>query len=444
MRAHTAEFDRVEEQAIQWLAAADARLALRTSASAGEDVLKRIGTEAVLAEDTSAQIRGGSLDLFSFRARSQALGEAAKVVASFRDSLPEAGPLGSALARPQLERELLERLIDEERARASEEASLGDAAGDLVRGIVATWLPPASPQDWLDRDAWVSKHLLEIRQSLRPSAPRTGPPDLDVSLYPLERLLAPLQFPRGSAAIAQLRMALDEDMRAVPKVGTPERVARLAKTHLGVAIDVTTLLAELGRLEARLRELASPLLQAAPPAERAAVEGRARELLLVERPCPAVPESRVRSMAPPPERAVACGALRALTEEASRAAALVALHDDVLLSFAAIATSPPPRTKLLSHPENDTVDSLERMARERPVVVLGVALAAQLLFDPDARATAPAPAPKWAAAATPATATPAAQATPQDSARAYEERIQAWRALGEAPLDVVARELARR
>ena len=54
-------------------------------------------------------------------------------------------------------------------------------AGDLVRGIVATWVPPASPQDWLDRDAWVSKHLLEIRQSLHPSAPRTGPPDLDVA-----------------------------------------------------------------------------------------------------------------------------------------------------------------------------------------------------------------------------------------------------------------------
>jgi hypothetical protein len=416
VRAHTAEFDRVEEHAIEWLAAADARLATRTGASAGDDVLKRIGTEAILAEDTSAQIRGGSLDLFSFRARSRALGEAAKVVAAFRDPLPEEGPLGSGLARPQLERELLGRLIEEERTRAEEEASLGDAAGDLVRGIVATWVPPASPQDWLDRDAWVGKHLLEIRQSLRTSAPRTGPPDLDVALYPLERLLAPLQFPRGSAAIAQLRMALDEDMRAVPKVDAPERIARGAKLHLGVAVDTKALLMELEHVEAQLRELAAGSLQAAAPPERAAIEGRARELLLVERPCPAVPESRVRSMAPPPERAVVCGALRALTEEASPAAALIALHDDVLLSFAAIAASPPPRTKLLSHPDNDAVDSLERMARERPVVVLGVALAAELIYGSDR--------------------------APQARERA-DERLQAWRALGEAPLDVVARELGR-
>jgi hypothetical protein len=47
------------------------------------------------------------------------------------------------------------------------------------------------------------------------------------------------------------------------------------------------------------------------------------------------------------------------------------------------------------------------MARERPTVPLGVALAAELLYG-DGRS---------------------------------EERLQAWRALGDAPLDIVAREL---
>src|SRR5262249_29797406 len=157
----------------------------------------------------------------------------------------------------------------------------------------------------------------------------TGPPDLDVALYPLERLLAPLQFPRGSAAIAQLRMALDEDMRAVPKVDSPERIARDAKVHLGVVLDVASLRIQLERPEGRLRELAAAALQAAAQSDRPAIEARARELLLVERSCPAVPESKVRSMAPPPERAAVCGALRALTEETAPTAALVALHDDV-------------------------------------------------------------------------------------------------------------------
>jgi hypothetical protein len=53
------------------------------------------------------------------------------------------------------------------------------------------------------------------------------------------------------------------------------------------------------------------------------------------------------------------------------------------------------------------VEALLRMARERPVVVLGVALAAELLYAEDGG----------------------------------EARLATWRALGEAPLDVVAREL---
>jgi hypothetical protein len=409
-RAHTTQFGRVEDAAIEWLVAADPRLAQRAGSSAGDDVLKRIGTAAILAEDTTTQIRGGSLDLFSFQARARALAEAAKVAAAFRDPLPETGPLGAGLARPQLERELLARLIDEERARAEEEASLGDASGDLVRGVVGTWQPPAAPQDVPVRDDLVSRHLTEIRLSLRGSGPRTGPPDLDVALYPLERLLSPLVYPRSSAAIAQLRMALDEDLRAIPALVASERVARAARTHLGVTIDAAALVPRLEHVEGRLRELATSALQSAPPAERETIEARARELLLVERPCPVVPDSRVRSMAPPPERAGVCGALRALTEETSPAAALVALHDDVLFSFAAIEKTPPPRTGLLSHAENDAVDSFERMARERPVVVLGVALAAELLYGAGGRG---------------------------------EDRLQAWRALGEAPLDVVARELQR-
>jgi hypothetical protein len=408
-RARTADFARVEDEAIDWLVAADPRIAARTGTTAREDVLEKIGFEAMLAEDTTAQIRGASLDLFAFRARARAIDEAGKVVAAYRGSPPETGPVGSALARPRLERELLGRLVEEERERTADEAKLGDAAGDLVRGIIATWAPPGTPQEVPDRDVWVSKHLLEVRDSLRDPRPRTGPPDLDMALYPLERLLAPLQFPRGSAAIAQVRMAIDEDMRSVPKVDSPERVARAARVHLGVAVDPAALPARLERLEARLRELAERVLQEAGPDARPSLEGRARELLLVERPCPPVPDSRVRSMAPPPERAAICGALRALTEETAPAAVLVALHDDVLLSLVAVGSPPPPRTRLLSHPPDDDVAALERASRERPVVALGAALAAELLY----------------------------------AGEGSEGRIAAWRALGEAPLDVVARELAR-
>jgi hypothetical protein len=405
-RARTFAFARVEDEAIDWLAAADPRLAMRADATPPDAVLKRVGLEAVLAEDTSAQIRGNSLDLFAFRARARALDDASKGLAGFHDPLPETGPLGTTLARPKLERELLERLIQEEHARTADEAALGDASGDLVRGIVSTWTSPKAPQDWPDLDAWVSKHLLEIRESLRDTRPRTGPSDLDVALYPLERLLAPTQFPRGSAGIAQVRMALDEDMRAMPRVDTPERLAGAARVHLGVTIDPPSLQARLEHIEQRLREVAERAV-AESHESRSEIEARARDLLLVERPCPAVPDTRVRSMAPPPERAGICGALRAVTEEASPAAALLAIHDDILLSFGAVVSSLPPRSRLLSHPVDEDLEALRREARERPLVALGVALAAEVFYGGD------------------------------DA----EGRLRSWRALGEAPLDIVAREV---
>jgi len=402
-----ASFVRLEDEAMSWIAAADPRLAARASAPPTDEVLKQIGTEAVLAEDATAVIHGGSLDLFAFRARASALEQAAHRVAAFAFTLPDGAAPDGAIARPKLERELLARVIQEEQVRAAEEAKLGDASGDLVRAIVSTWTLPAVPEEWPLRDAWVSKHLLEIRDSLRQGQPRTGPLDLDVELYPLERLLAPLQFPRGSAAIAQLRVGLDEDMRTVPTLVVPERVAFGVKVHLGVTVDAASLSARFAQTAARLHDLASAALEASG-AGRPSIEARARQLLLVERPCPAVPGTRVRSMGPPPERAAICGVLRALMEEPVPTAALVALHDDILLAAAAVTASPPPRTGLLSHPEDDLVDGLRRAARERPVPAIGVGLAAELLYG-----------------------------TPGEDAR-----LRAWRSLGEAPLDVVEREIA--
>jgi hypothetical protein len=64
---------------------------------------------------------------------------------------------------------------------------------------------------------------------------------------------------------------------------------------------------------------------------------------------------------------------------------------------------------MLSAPDNDTVDDLRRRAREHPVAVLAVAVAAELLYAPGTVGA--------------------------------DDRLRAWRALGEAPLDVVAREL---
>ncbi len=406
-RAATASFAQIETTALAWMSVADPRLATRTGVIAPRELADKIGMDAVMAEDVSARLRGGSLDLFAFKARARALAEATRVVAASLDALPEAGPVGGELRRPRLERELLVRLLEEETARTEDEAKMGDSSGDLVRAIVGTWTPPAAPQDVQDRDAWVAAHVLEIRESLRGTTPLTGPPDLDHALDPLERLLAPLQYPRGMAAVAQLRVAIGQDTRVAPSVESAERVARAVRKHLGLAVDLAALPAQFVSLEARLRSEAEAGLQPLDEASRRATLGQARELLFVAGGCPQVTDSPVRSMAPPPERGAVCGALRALSEHGTRLAAIIALHDEVQLSLAAVTSATPPRTSLMCKPADEDVDALRRMARERPAVALGPALAAQIAFG----------------------------------LGVSDARIAAWRDLGEVPLDVLAREL---
>jgi hypothetical protein len=398
-----------EERAVGWLAAADPRLAARLHARAPEEVLNQIGTEAVLAEDASASIHDGALDLFGFRARALAIERAAKAASEIPVALPgvlpEALRASSPVARPLLERELLVRLIDEEKARDAEEATLGPASGDLVRGILSTWKAPSGDDAWRTRDTWAAKHLLEIADSLQDARGHAGPLDLDEALYPLERLLAPLEFPKASAALARVRTAIDDSR--VPALWSAENIARMTKVHLGTSVDVRTLRERLTAVREHLRARAGAILSNAA-GDRAAVEARARDLLFVEGPCPAVVGSRVRAAAPPPERAAACGLVRAMADESSRSAATVALYDDVSLALASFDPAPPPRTDLLSRPDNDRVDALRRAARERPVVALGLAVAAVILYEDPAAADA---------------------------------RTHDWALLGEAPLDVVAREV---
>ena len=198
-------------------------------------------------------------------------------------------------------------------------------------------------------------------------------------------------------------MGLDADMRTVPALVPAARIAREAKIHLGLAVDAS---GPAGALRPG-RDPPSRPRQQGPRRERSrarAVEARARELLLVERPCPAVPGSPGTSDEPSARAGRDLRRAPGADEEAAPSAALVALHDDLLLADAAVTAAPPPRTGLLSHPEDDVVDALRRTARERPVLVIGVALAAELLYGEDGS----------------------------------EARLRAWRALGEAPLDIVA------
>jgi hypothetical protein len=128
-------------------------------------------------------------------------------------------------------------------------------------------------------------------------------------------------------------------------------------------------------------------------------------------------------MMPPSERAPICGSLRALHEAADdvcRAAALVALHDATVVALWALALHAdgvtPDRAIATAHPffgaQPEREAKLVRFAEARPVAAMGAGLVADLL-------------------------TRGAAATANDvrSAGAL------WLSFGDAPLDVVEREL---
>ena len=425
-RQQVADFAALEAQVLERVAASDPRLAVRLGVVPSRATLSRIETEGVLAEDAKATLRGASLDPFAFGGRLRTLAGAERELASWKTALPDAG---AALARPRLERELVARLIEEERARVGEESSLDDGAGPLVRGVVATWSPGASVLEWHEHDVWIARRLMEIAASLKTGRPRAAPSELEPALYDLEKVLVPMQFPRGVAALTSLHEALDQDDRPDLPATPPELLAARVRAHLGVATPLPQLAAAIEAARARVASDYAALTASLAPAARDAIEKNARARLFVEQRCTAgvVPPgnpsasapllaSPVRRAAPPPERATICAALtdveRAATATASRddrAASLLALHDTLVgAGWASVPPIARARGATLSfRGDEDLADRMKQLAASRPVSALAAALAIERTYGVDAIA-----------------------------------RARAWLAFGDAPLDVVERELA--
>jgi len=204
------------------LAVIDPRLAQRVHMDAAEADLGKAALEAILSEDAQAAVVDGRLDLFSFGARERAL---AKL------SVPEmdlAETSSGAIARPRLERELLVRLLDAERARVATEKNLPRSAGDLVRGIVRTWTPAARDAQPA-RDAWLARRLDDVDASLSAPIPRDEQYDLEDALDPLEKEV--VNYTQSMAALTRVRVRLGAQMPA-PAISW-EIVAHDAEPHTG-------------------------------------------------------------------------------------------------------------------------------------------------------------------------------------------------------------------
>jgi hypothetical protein len=396
------------------LAAVDPRLPRRMRIEPSAAETGRAALAAILAGDPGLRVLGQRADLFSFDARARGLDAVA--------ALADAPPRGSKDDAEEVV--LLARMIAEERGRVDEERLLPRSASELVRGIVETWSDPASMAEHKELDGWLAARLDDILSSVAPagSLDATEITELEDALDPLERFAEPSGYPDTQGALARLRVALGSTHAKAPAgLGWEALHTRLA-LHLGIGEPESVLRERIARTEAKLRAEAKAALALAGDAEAKAATNDAGEAILVPRPASApATGSRVRDFAPSPERRLIGPSLHAIAasggDTRAELRALLALHDAVAVTSWALSIQldgvdpevAPIRFPLLCNVPPERRGRLVRFAAVRPIECIAVAWMAALV----------------------------------DAASPEERRVRAlrWVAYGDAPLDLVARDL---
>lgn len=395
-----AAFEAAEDELLRGLSALDRRMASRTRVTPREDDLRRIAMAAVLAEDPNLAVVDGAIDPFSFEARERGLASARKFFETTPANLPDeaTGPM----PMPALERELLGRILRQESERLDEERKLPRSASALLRGVVTTWTTPASADQAAERDRWLARRLGEVETSVR----REGldvvrARELDDALDALEHAMDQPGLGESIAELVELRRAIEDlHERKAPEPVDWNVVVRRLDAHLGLgrARSFEAIAGELDRTEKTLRDAARAMQTKANLADEV-LEEKIPALVFDAAPCvDAVPGSRVRSMAPPPERAAICHLKHALDkadDASAMALALVAMHEHVVIAEWALDVlhgstleATQAKHRPMSLPTPDAGAHWERVALARPVAAIGAGLGASVLVagDPKARA----------------------------------------------------------
>ena len=391
--ARVAQFEAIEDEVLRDLAAIDRRVAQRARIVPRDEDLRRIAMAAVLAEDPSVAVVDGAIDPFSFEARARGLAAVKEKLARAPKDLPKAA--SGTTPEPALERDLLQWLVAEETARLEEEKQLPRSASALVRGIVETWTTPSTPEAAAARDRWLVRRLGELRGSLT-KAPLdvVRARELDDALDALERVMDAPGFTEATQELVKLRDVIEGQGKLAVARSEWTEVARALGAHLGVTMSADELASKLEAAEATSRASAASEVSAAHlgPDDLA---GRTAPLMFATAPCTsAVPGSRVRAMAPAPERLVACEirqdlARAAATDRAALAAMLTALHDHVVVAEWALdvvrgtATiqETTARRRLVARHSPDVQARLERIALARPVAAIAAGVTAVVLLE---------------------------------------------------------------
>ena len=399
------------------LAAIDGRFASRAHLEPSEADLRRVAMAALLDDDSTVAIVGGRIDPFSFAARERGLAAARRTV----ERLPPD-------PREPSEAVLLRAVVDAELTRLDEEKRLPRSASALVRALVADMHPPANEGEAAALDRWLVRRLAMVRESIAATATASDldvvrARELDDALDALEPVMPAASYPAATKELVRLREAVEAaGSRPEAKARSDwELVSRRVRAYLGEPASAEELARELDAVERELRRTAERA-QAEAPTERHALLASLERVLFPAAPCvDAIFDSRVRSMAAPPEREASCH-LRHLVAEAkdgppqTRALALAAMHDHVVVAEWALDVARGASTlgnaedkhhRLLAVPP-PMRSRLERIALARPVAAIGAGLTAKILTDGDPFA-----------------------------------RAAAWSELGDVPLDVAAQKLAQ-
>lgn len=414
--AKTAAFAAAEDDVLHALAAADRRFALRSGVKAQTEDDGKLAMGALLAEDASLAAVDGAIDVFSFQARARAIAKAREGLAK----VPRGAPQPTAF-----EAELLGRVVGEETARLEEETRLPRSASSLLRAVVETWTPPSAPDKAAERDRWLSRRLAEVTKSIeeKPLLLDVGRArELDDTLDALEHIVDQPGFGKTTAELVKLREKLEAQGARPPITASSDwdAVGKSVAAHLGISQPPDQLDGWLGEAQKQLRPRAEAAIEQAKITNDT-LSARVASLLEPsgERCADAIEASVLRSLPPPPERVVACRlrhALASANDDTSRAIALVAMHDAIVIARwsvdiargAATLVETSGRRRPLSRPAPDIAAHWERIALARPAVAIGGGLGAVALYG-----------------------------TKGDEA----DRAKKWSQLGDMPIDIAIREL---
>lgn len=422
---YASAFRASERSLLEDLAHSDARLMSRVSPKPTAEELK--DPDRTLAGDRAEWLSLPFVDPFAATDREMALEDATSTLAS--TALPDDARFGpKALAASSdldasirwlaIDQELLRRLLAEEKARLESERTLPRGAIELLPALVVAWPLRHSTAEL---DATVAWRLSDVRKSLAPGVFSASERDaMRISLVALAA-----KAPRGSKTRSELAQLDDVLARTwTAPYSTVEEAS--FEGELRTFVDADASLDAVPPTLERVTEMLAGQIDAAfgvlDATHRASVLARAKVMLLSPKACAVRwPARTARDLAPPAERALACSLVRGMSDAATdedEIASLVALHDAAVLGAWAVAFHGKVREPKAAWDRyvplvSLTTEERARVTREasvRPAGFVAAALAADVLF---AR-----------------------------GGGGVKRRAAAWRAFGEAPLDIVRLVLA--